>query len=59
MKKVSILIITILCCFLVSCENKVELDSVDAISGIGYDGYKKLIEDFNNNELKVGKLWRD
>ena len=47
MKKVLILIVVILCLGLISCENKTEKTDIDAVSGLGYDGHKKIIENFN------------
>lgn len=46
MRKVLFMLMIILTIGLVSSSNKNE--DVDAISGLGYDGYKKMMEEFNN-----------
>lgn len=49
MKKILVLILVVLCVNVASCKKNINKEKVDIISGLGYNGYERLMESFNNN----------
>ena len=49
MKKILVLILVVLCVNVESCKKNINKEKVDIISGLGYNGYERLMESFNNN----------